>query len=67
MGSKYICSIHFGSKCTYLLLHFLFNKSKQDFQSKNVINKSKHEQTKAYEHIRRLGNMFQNAQQMSLQ
>ncbi len=38
MGSKYICSIHFGSICNYVLLYFLFNKSKQDFQSNNVIN-----------------------------
>jgi hypothetical protein len=34
---------------------------------KIISNKCKHEQTKTFEHIKQLGNVFLNAQQMSIQ
>ncbi len=36
-------------------------------EMKIILNKFKHEQTKTYEHIKKLGNVFLNAQQMSIQ
>ncbi len=50
-------------------MYFLFSKKDKSITQKMklLLNKCKHEQIEAYECIKKLGNAFLNAQQMSIQ